>query len=200
MPFAIILAVMVLDNVIRQFLTLASEYWHVIDLPIATYGLIGSSMALLGLFVPRVSRIMAERFSAFRNFLYTSIAVLIGLIGLTFAVPYWGILPAVLIYAAMQMTGFFVSRYLNEAADSEHRATVLSFRGLSTNFCYGVVSILYSILIVFIRSGNEGVADQRESVFVESLAWFPGYFVVTVALFFLVLWLRFGRRLKLASK
>ena len=68
---------MVIDSVVRQFLTLASEYWNVIEMPIASYGLIGSGMALLGLFVPRVARLMTERNSAVKNFLYTCSAVLI---------------------------------------------------------------------------------------------------------------------------
>lgn len=195
LPFAIILAAMVLDSVIRQFLTLTSEYWSVIDLPIASYGLIGSGMALLGLFVPRMARWMADTFNVFRNFLYTCIPVLLGLIGLTFAVPYWGILPAILLYAAMQMTSYFVSRYLNDATESAHRATVLSFRGLSTNFSYGVVSILYSILIAGIKLGESSESsDTQEVVFVESLAWFPGYFTATVFVLLVIQWFRFGRK------
>ena len=46
--FAVILSAMIFDSVIRQFLTLASQYWEVIGLPVASFGLIGSSMALLG--------------------------------------------------------------------------------------------------------------------------------------------------------
>ena len=52
---------MALDSVIRQFLTLASEYWNIINYPIASFGLIGSGMALMGLFVPRLARHMTER-------------------------------------------------------------------------------------------------------------------------------------------
>ena len=200
-PFAIILGVMVLDSVIRQFLTLASEYWNVIDLPIATYGFIGSGMALLGLVVPRLARLMADKFNLFRNFLYTCIPVFIGLVGLTFVIPYWGILPAVLLYAAMQMTSFFVSMYLNNATDSDHRATVLSFRGLSTNFSYGVVSLLYSGLIAWIKLSNEsaelsGGGDSQERIFVDSLAWLPAWFVFTIGLLFVIQWFRFAREPK----
>jgi len=197
LPFGIILAVMALDNVIRQFLTLASEYWKVIELPIASYGVIGSGMALLGLFVPRIAREMAERRSPLRNFVATFLCVFLGLLGLGFAIPYWGILPAVLIYVGMGLTNYFVSRYMNEAAPSEQRATVLSFRGLSTNVAYGTVSLLYSALIAGIKLGadrDDYSSDQayQEAVFVDSLAWFPWYFLVAVGLVFLLQWLRFG--------
>ena len=196
LPFAIILAAMVVDSVIRQFLTLASEYWNVIELPIASYGLIGSGMALMGLFVPRVARILAERSTPVKNFLLTAGAVFVGLLGLGFAIPYWGIVPAVFLYAAMQLTGFFVSRYLNEAAPSEQRATVLSFRGLSTNFSYGAVSLMYSGLIAWIKVQQEGEVSgeaAQQAVFVESLQWFPWYFLATVALVFVLQRLRFGK-------
>jgi hypothetical protein len=197
LPFAIILAAMAIDSVVRQFLTLASEYWSVIELPIASYGLIGSGMALMGLFVPRIARLLAEKSTPVKNFLLTVGAVMVGLMGLSLAIPVWGILPAVLLYASIQLMGFFVSRYLNEAAPSEQRATVLSFRGLSTNFSYGAVSIMYSGLIVWIKTkaGNLAAGEvAQHSVFVESLQFFPLYFAFTVVLVFVIHWLRFGRK------
>jgi MFS family permease len=196
-PFAVILAAMVLDSVVRQFLTLASEYWNVIDLPVASYGLIGSGMAIMGAFVPRVARMLADRYTALQNFLFVSAGVLLGLMGLSLAIPYWGILPAVLLYAGIQMTGYFVSRYLNESAPSEQRATVLSFRGLSTNFMYGAVSLMYAGLIASIREGHPvDEAGIEHTVFVESLGWLPGYFVLSVVLLLVLHRLRFSARSK----
>jgi MFS family permease len=197
MPFAIILAAMTIDSVVRQFLTLASEYWSVIELPIASYGLIGSGMALMGLFVPRIARLLTEKSTPVKNFLLTVAAVILGLMGLGLAIPLWGILPAVLLYASIQLMGFFVSRYLNEAAPSEQRATVLSFRGLSTNFSYGTVSIMYSGLIVWIKAkaGNSvAVEAAQHSVFVESLRFLPWYFAFTAVMVFVIHWIRFGRK------
>jgi MFS family permease len=196
LPFGIILAAMVIDSAVRQFLTLASQYWNVIDLPIASFGLIGSGMALMGLFVPRLARMLSERNTPSKNFLVTSVAVFFGLFGLGLVIPYWGIVPAVLLYASIQLTGFFVSRYLNEAAPSEQRATVLSFRGLSTNFAYGTVSLLYSGLIVGIRSEQAGAEvstseSLQDAIFIESLGWFPWYFLGSVLLVFAFYRLRF---------
>ena len=88
MPFAIILAAMAIDSVVRQFLTLASEYWSVIELPIASYGLIGSGMALMGLFVPRIARLLTEKSTPVKNFLLTVAAVILGLTGLGLAIPF----------------------------------------------------------------------------------------------------------------
>ena len=197
-PFGVLLAAMVLDSVVRQFLTLASEYWSVIELPIASYGLIGSGMALMGVFVPRFARILADTYSPAQNFVFVGVSVLLGLIGLSMALPYWGILPTILLYAGIQMTGYFVSRYLNETAPSEQRATVLSFRGLSTNFFYGALALLYAGLIASIRADQlqtvkgSGAAVE-DAVFVESLGWFPGFFLVLTLSVFLLHRFRFGR-------
>lgn len=198
LAFGILLAVMSLDNIIRLFLTLASEYWKVIDLPIASFGLIGSGMAIVGMIVPRFARKMAEANSPLKNFLWICGLTFFGLFGLGLAVPYWGILPAVCLYAAMHFMGFFVSRYLNEVAPSEQRATVLSFRGLSTNFAYGLVAIFYSALIATIKSGEEVTAHASDAiyqkhVFIESLQVFPWYFLATVVLVFAIHRIRFWR-------
>jgi len=197
-PFGVLLAAMVLDSVVRQFLTLASQYWSVIELPIASYGLIGSGMALMGVFVPRFARILADTYSPVQNFVFVGVCVLLGLMGLSMALPYWGILPTILLYAGIQITGYLVSRYLNETAPSEQRATVLSFRGLSTSFVYGGVALLYAGLIVSIRNDHlQGVdgggAAVEDVVFVESLGWFPSFFLVLSLCVFLSHRFRFGR-------
>ena len=55
-PFAlvIILAGLMFDNCIRMVLTLGSQYYRLISLPEASFGLIGSGFALLGLVIPRL--------------------------------------------------------------------------------------------------------------------------------------------------
>ena len=139
LPFGIIMAAMVLDNVIRQFLTIASAYWNVIGLPLATFGLVASGMSLMGFFTPRLARLMAERNSPAANFFILSGILTLGLFGIGYAVPLWGILPAVLLYASMQALNYLVSRYLTEQAPSEQRATVLSFGDWPEPFLRGRV-------------------------------------------------------------
>ena len=92
---------------------------------------------------------------------------------------------------ALCRKSFLVSRYLNEVAPSEQKATVLSLKGFSTNFIYGAVSFLYGALIAYIRLGypQEGSADStatKDAIFIESLQWFPWYFLLTVVVFFLL--------------
>ena len=193
--FSVILAAMVLDSVIRQFLTLASEYWNVIKFPVASYGLISSGMALMGVFVPKVAQLLSKNFKPLTNFLLVCTGVLAGLCGLSLAIPYWGILPAILIYSGMHITTFLVSNYLNEIAPSEQRATVLSLKGFSTNFTYGIMSFLYGALIAYIRSGysqEKITSDEamKDAIFVESFYWFPWYFLATIIVFFLLIQIR----------
>ena len=201
LPFGILMAAMVLDSIIRQFLTVASAYWSVIEYPLWTFGLIASGMSLMGFFVPLLARYLTKRNSPGFNFLLISFVLTIGLFGIGYAFPFWGILPAALLWVSMQCMGFLVSCYLNEEASSEQRATVLSFRGLSTNLSYGAVSFLFSALIAWINP-DEGqeikigaeMTEQESSVFIQALGWFPWYFLVTLALILLIYRVRFGKK------
>ena len=196
LPFGILISAMALDNVIRQFLTIASAYWNVIELPVATFGLVASGMSLMGIFMPRLARHLGDRFSPHKNFFILCIILSIGLWGIGFAIPFWGIVPAILLYATMQIMNYLVSRYLNEEASSERRATVLSFRGLSTNLSYGAVSLLYSGLIAWIKLSEENLKEvyNQDTIFVQALGWFPGYFLFTIFLVVLVYRLRFQKK------
>ena len=200
LPFGILIGAMALDNVIRQFLTIASAYWNVIELPVATFGLVASGMSLMGIFIPRLARHLGDKFSAQKNFLFLCLILTVGLWGIGFAIPYWGILPAVLLYATMQIMNYLVSRYLNEEASSERRATVLSFRGLTTNISYGAVSILYSGLIAWIKLSEVDPVvmgrkmNEQDSVFVQALGWFPWYFIFTIFLVVVFYGIRFRKK------
>ena len=200
LPFGILLAAMILDSIIRQFLTIASAYWSVIELPLWTFGLVASCMSLMGLFVPRLARLLADRNSPAFNFFLLCAVLTAGLFGIGYAFPLWGILPAALLYASMQSMHYLTSRYLNEEASSEQRATVLSFKGLSTNLSYGAVSLLYSGLMAWIKSGEiDPIAmgrkmTEQDSVFVQALGWFPWYFLCTLGLVVLVYRFRFGKK------
>jgi hypothetical protein len=81
----------------------------------------------------------------------------------------------------MLFLNFFLSHYLNRAASSDQRATVLSFKGLALNLGYGFIGVLYSLLLAFLRSQAQAVHPElagdalNNAVFIASMAWFPGY-------------------------
>jgi len=136
-------------------------------------------IALLGVFVPRLARMLAESRSPRFNAVVMFAVTLLGLLGMTQVIPWVGILPVVLLFCVMSMMNLFVSQYLNQVTESHQRATVLSFKGLSYNVGYGAVGLLYSLLIAVLegRAGElSAAAGQGDAAFVQSLTWFPVYF------------------------
>ena len=191
-PLALVLitAGLLFDNIIRMVLTLNSQYYRLIQLPEASFGLIGSALALLGVFLPRLaSRLVTGRTPTFNMTLLSALTAT-GLAGMTSFWPIAGLLPIVLLYSAMLMAGFMLSYYLNRITASHQRATVLSFKGLFFNLAYGLAGLLYSLLIAVLRSDLAAARPQlvgdvvRDTVFRQSITWFPGYFLVTLALWF----------------
>ncbi len=181
-PFALvtILTGLLFDHVIRMVITLSSQYYRIIGIPEAAFGIIGSGIALLGVFVPRLARMLAESRSPRFNAVLMFAVTLLGLLGMTLVIPWVGILPVVLLFCVMSMMNLFVSQYLNQVTESHQRATVLSFKGLSYNVGYGAVGLLYSLLIAVLegRAGelSAAAAGQGDAAFVQSLTWFPVYF------------------------
>ena len=91
----IILAALVLDSVARQFVVLASEYYRVIDIPPAWFGFIGAGMSLIGILNARVSKHLVSYHSPLFNFVLLSAILMLGLLGLTMVIPWFGVLFAI---------------------------------------------------------------------------------------------------------
>lgn len=94
----------------------------------------------------------------------------------------------ILIYSGVFLNGFFVSHYLNQITDSRHRATVLSFKGLSFNLAYGVIGYIYAASIANLRGSQEiSILPEDEvsgTLFKTVFAWGPIYFsILAVAVF-----------------
>ncbi|MDG2253907.1 MAG: MFS transporter [Opitutaceae bacterium] len=176
----IILAGFLIDHMVRMILTLNSEYYRRIDLPEAAFGLISACFGVMGIFMPKLGRWLSENRTKSFNYYALAIATFLGLFGMSWFVPYWGIAPMVLIYGAISLTGFLVSAYLNEITASESRATALSFKGLSYNLAYGGIGILYSLLVYNLRNNqvSQGVSDEtiEANLFQDALGYFPSYF------------------------
>ena len=140
-PFvlALMLFGLLYDSVIRMVITMASQYYRIIEIPEALFGLLGSALALFGFVVPGLARRLSESHSPRVNLLLIATAILLGLSGMSFVWPWAGILPALLLFSNLFLISFFLSHYLNRATSSEQRATVLSFKGLFLNLGYGAV-------------------------------------------------------------
>jgi len=193
-PFAlvIILAGLMFDNCIRMVVTLGSQYYRLISLPEASFGLIGSGLAVLGLIIPRLAYKMVNRHTPAYNLGVMTAICMLGLIGMTFFFPVIGLLPVALLVVVMYMGRFFQSQYLNRITASHQRATVLSFKGLSFNLAYGVIGVLYALLLAALRpqiavsQPDLGRTALENMVFIKSISWFPWYFLLTMAVLVVV--------------
>ena len=188
-PFAllVILAAATVDSVIRMFITMNSEYYRLISYPEVAFGIIGAVIALQGMVVSKIARHMTERFGPNQNFLIISTIVLLAFIGTRFFVPYIGVIFSMLLFAAMVMTGFCASFYLNQAANKSIRATLLSFKGLALNLGYGAIGILYAFLVVRLRKDSTIAADSG-LLFQAAADWFAPWFLITFIVVLLCNW------------
>lgn len=191
----IIFAGMFFDNILRMLITLNSQYYRLISLPEATFGLISSLVAILGIFLPRIGRKLVKERTPFFNFNLMVVISFIGLLGLIQLLPYVGLIFIFFLFSVTYLNDFFQSHYLNRLTSSSQRATVLSFKGMAFNLAYGFAGSLYSYLVAFLR--DEAVINEpaltdpevHDLVFIRSLEWFPAYFVLSlIALLIFAVW------------
>lgn len=174
-----------IDSLIRLFLTFSSVYYRLIDLPEASFGLIGAVMAGLGMVVSPVARTFAPKGSLLRNYLVLVVLTLVGLLGVALKVPLWGVVFAIPLMVAMIGLNYMVSNSLNAEVSSTQRATVLSFKGLVFNLGYGFASLVFALALRVLR--NEGTADQA---FANAIELLPLWLLCTLLLLALVFWRR----------
>lgn len=180
----VLLAALSCDSLVRLFLTFQSNYLRLITVPEFLFGVLGSAMALLGFVAAPVARRMVSNQSAPMNFLIVATLILIGLMGAVFALPVVGIWVILPLGLAMNLTGFFVSHYLNLWTAANIRATVLSFRGLVINLTYGTAGLLFAGLTNTIRNSQQGQSEN--AIFSQSLFWLPvafGSMILTLGIF-----------------
>ncbi|MFM8682438.1 MAG: MFS transporter [Chthoniobacterales bacterium] len=172
----LMIAALLIDSFVRIFLTFASNYYRLIELPEFVNGLLGSGIALLGFAVAPMAKRMTEKLGVVANYLLVAALVLVGLVGTATAWHFWGAWVVVPLGISMSMLQFFTSNYLNQWTESHVRATVLSFRGVAFNLGYAVAGILFAQLTAHLRGTNPG-ADEN-SIFALSLPWLPASFLI----------------------
>lgn len=180
----LILAGLFGDSIIRLFLTIGSNYYRLIELPEASFGLIGAAFSFLGFFTASLSRRLAERGSALRNFALVAFLTWAGLLGAAAAWPLTGLVFVFMLGVAFSFLNFFLSHYLNQIVESSRRATVLSFKSMAMNLAYGAVGLMYAGLV----GGLSG-----PDVFARSLFWLPWYFAATMGVLGWTAWRKLKR-------
>jgi MFS family permease len=175
----VIAAGVLFDQPIRQLLVVSSQLYARIAIPELFFGVISAGTAVIGLFAAAPMRRLATLQSPRANFWLLVAVVTVGLAGTALLIPWWGVGFFMLLSLSMRLLMFLQSHYLNQLVDSQHRATVLSFRGLAVNISYGLMSLAFAAAVTAVEraapEAGQGVAFDRV---VQLL---PGYFLLVTA-------------------
>lgn len=174
---------LLIDGVARNFATINSEYFRLIEIPTFTFGFIAAGSAMLGIYTPRLSKHLAQSFSPLQNFTFTGAWMFLCLFLLGRVWVYWGVLPGIGVMVGLSHLGFLMSRYLNRLAASSQRATVLSVKGLLFNIGYGTTSLVFAGA-VSLQKREEGMNENEALTW--TLEWQPWLFLVVFAVFVIV--------------
>ena len=176
--------VMLSESLILQFLTLMQQYWKAIDIPILYFGIIGSGLAFCASMVPTLGKYCFKRFQFKTNFSICYLNLIIAYSLIALSIPYFGILPVILLYCTYQCIVYFNGCYIHDACEESYRATVLSVQSMLSFSKYGMISLLYSFLVASLS--KDLVQDSLNQVFEKSLIAFPGYFAFSTISVFLI--------------
>jgi hypothetical protein len=190
-PFAlaVILLGMAYDHILRMVVTLTSQYFRLIDLPEASFGLIGAALSVIGIVSPKIAEKMVVVFSPAQNVLWLTGLTFLALLGLTGFFPYFGLLPVALTFFLMMLVSFFTSHYLNRITLSHQRATVLSFKGMAFNLAYGLIGLLFALLVQQLRTQSAAARPPEspglnlaDQAFKGAICWLPGYSLIILGM------------------
>ncbi|VGO18473.1 MFS transporter [Pontiella sulfatireligans] len=178
-PFAliVILAGAFLDSIIRMFVTLNSEYYRLIEYPEYALGILGALIALMNFVIAPLARRLVERKTPGFVFGAAALAGLIGFAGVSFFIPYAGLLFSGLLFAAFTIVTFSLSYYLNRISDKSMRATILSFKGMALNLGYGFIGVVYAQLLRYLARSPDMPTGSNE-LFIEGAQYFTPYFLI----------------------
>jgi hypothetical protein len=194
-PLILILTGVLYDSFMRLYYTVGSNYYRLIGIDEAYYGVIGAAGSIVGIGASIVVARFLGLLGPSGNFRTVALMVFAGLLGISFAVPGWGVAFAIPLWVGMRFLHFFLSTYLNKVTDSARRATVLSFKGLSMNLAYGGVTLLFGFQSTWIKSRLGEGADDIQDVFAEAITWWPWAFCLAAASLIAFTRLKYGKTL-----
>lgn len=174
--FFILLYYSLFEHTSRMLLTMNSQYYLAIDIPILYFGFIGAGISVLKIILAGQSRRLAESIAP---------KTFIAIMGLaTIATYYWislgwslyGVIPVLILIFIIMTMNIFISYHLNKNTDSHHRATVLSFKGLMFNLGYGLIGMLYAYYYKLVSQDYTEQQIEQHIDFIASLSSFFYYF------------------------
>lgn len=199
-PAAVVLILtgLLYDSFTRLFYTVGSNYYRLLGIDASYNGVILAGSSLIGIGTALVVERLVGILKPSHNLGMVAVLIFSGLSGIALQFTAWhgwaGVLFVVPFWLAMRALHYFISQYLNSVSDSAHRATVLSFKGLSMNLAYGLVMWCYGMQTAWLRRVHSDelnpLTKEQTDVRLLSLAmsWWPWIFAALACL--LVLFVR----------
>ncbi len=206
-PAAVVLILtgLLYDSFTRLFYTIGSNYYRLLGIDESCNGLILAGSSIIGIGTALVVEKLVGVLKPSHNLGMVAVLIIAGLTGIALEITAWhgwaGILFVVPFWLAMRSLHYFLSQYLNKVSDSPHRATVLSFKGLTMNLAYGLVMMFYGMQTALLRHDQApalaSLSKEQTDVKLLSLAmpWWPWIFASLAALLVLFVRLRYRKGL-----
>ncbi|KZX55800.1 MFS transporter [Vibrio sp. HI00D65] len=164
------------EHTSRMFLTMNSQYYLAIDIPIIYFGFIGAGISLLKIILAGQSRRLAENIEPKTFIIIMGLASILTYYWISLGWSIYGVVPALVLIFIIMTMNIFISYHLNKRTKSHNRATVLSFKGLMFNLGYGLIGILYAYYYKLVSNNYSEQEIEQNLAFLASLSSFCYYF------------------------
>lgn len=185
------------DSIIRVFYTVLSNIYRVLKIPEWSWGFVGAIASIVGIGVAILCEKMANKYTPSINFGVVTLLTFFGCLALSLAIPGWGILLLLPMFTSMRFLQYFLSHYLNKVTPSKQRATVLSFKGLTMNLAFGILTQIFGIITaqVYLSGKFDQMIDPELEAFEYCLKWWPVYFTIGCLLLHVFVRLKYKKNL-----
>ncbi|WP_373960277.1 MFS transporter [Vibrio gigantis] len=164
------------EHTSRMFLTMNSQYYLAIDIPIIYFGFIGAGISLLKIILAGQSRRLAESIEPKTFIIVMGLASIATYYWISLGWSIYGVIPALVLIFIIMTMNIFISYHLNKKTESHNRATVLSFKGLMFNLGYGLIGVLYAYYYKLVSNNYSEQEIEQNLAFLASLSSFCYYF------------------------
>ena len=167
------------DSIIRVFYTVLSNIYRILKIPEWSWGFVGAVASIVGIGVAIICEKMVNKFTPSINFGVVTVLTFLGCLAVSLAIPGLGIILLLPMFTSMRFLQYFLSHYLNKVTPSKQRATVLSFKGLSMNLSFGILTQVFGVLTaqLYLTGRFDRMVDPELAAFRYCLKGWPIYFV-----------------------
>ncbi len=173
------------DSIIRLYYTVNSIWLDVLGFQPASFGVISVVGSIFGFFTATWgAKLIAAKTPGF-NFRLIAMLTFIGIASFAFPIQFWSVIFLPTLWVGMRLLHYFLSNYLNRVTPEENRATVLSFRGMTMNLTYGLVTWAYGKQAGYFREQDaaqtlETEEERTRYAFTEAAEWWWVYLLAVI--------------------